>query len=65
MSDLKIKDVTIEVDSYDNQDVTIWYKDDSFNELEIKKNATPKEFIKHLRSMIWAIQKKVIENEND
>ena len=33
-------------------------------DFNVVKNATPAQFIKHLRSMIWAIEKKVIENED-
>lgn len=29
----------------------------------VKRNATPQQFIKHLRSMIWAIEKRSEENE--
>lgn len=48
-----------------NHEVELWIGGDTCLEFKIKYDATPQEFIKHLRSMIWAIEKKVIENEEN
>ena len=63
MSELKIQ--SIHTCGYTTtQQHTIKLNDKTHLDFKIKYDATPKEFIKHLRSMIWAIQKKVIENED-
>lgn len=62
MKDLRIEQIGAYREGR-KQGYSLIFNDDTEQDFKIKRNATPKEFIKHLRSMIYHIEKRVEENE--